>query len=65
MKAILISILSLIFLSGSIAAEADIDSGIQTKRNRNLRTPEINLSNSSQETRGTQENCGLTIEVSH
>jgi len=66
MKAIK-SILSLIFLSGSIAAEAGIDSGIETKKtktNRNLRTPEIILSNSSQETtRGTQENCGITIEL--
>ena len=61
-----LSILSLILLSG-IFAESDVDSDIQTNINQNLATPGLDPSDNSdhQKARGTQEDCGLTIEVSH
>jgi hypothetical protein len=64
---ILSILLSLVLLSSSISAESDVDSDIQTKKNQNLATTSMGLSDNpnNQQARGTQEDCGLTTEVSH
>ena len=64
---ILSILLSLVLLSSSISAESDVDSDIQTKKNQNLVATAIGLSDNpnNQQARGTREDRGLTIEVSH
>lgn len=59
-------IISLMLLSSSISALSDIDSEIETKKNQDVATPAINMSVKSHnhQARGTQEDCGLIVEVS-